>query len=207
MRVDLKELRQYYASLTGDELAAIDRAELTEIAQKCYDEELAQWTPLHPAATGSPEPDDEETGSTEDHGRPGVDGTPAWLPEAAEVFSYLILPGSSGAAVAENARQALDAAGIPCQLEVCEIREEKSSPPPATHRWRLLVPGHLNLYVLNVIDRDIYNDGFEDQWRAYLQTLSDRELLSMSPRTSTATCSTGSNGSRGLIGKNSLYAS
>jgi hypothetical protein len=78
-----------------------------------------------------------------------------------------------------DARGALEAAGIPCHLEVSEIHEEESTGPRITHRWRLMVPGHLNLPATSVLEREISNQEFEAGWREYLGTLSDDELSAM----------------------------
>ena len=42
MPVDPEYLRQHYASLSEEGLLAIDRADLVELAQKCYDDELGR---------------------------------------------------------------------------------------------------------------------------------------------------------------------
>ena len=42
MRPDPDELRRYYASLSDDALLEIERNDLTEVAQACYDAELAE---------------------------------------------------------------------------------------------------------------------------------------------------------------------
>src|ERR1022692_3718082 len=42
MQIDPEELRRHYASLSDEGLWKIDRDELVDVAQQCYDEELAQ---------------------------------------------------------------------------------------------------------------------------------------------------------------------
>jgi hypothetical protein len=42
MSIDPEEFRRHYASLSDEGLLEIDRDELVEMAQQCYDEELAQ---------------------------------------------------------------------------------------------------------------------------------------------------------------------
>ncbi len=54
--------------------------------------------------------------------------------------------------------------------------------PPATHEWRLLVPGELNLRATSILERDIFNQEFEDGWKAHLRSLSDGQLKTMDPR-------------------------
>jgi hypothetical protein len=154
MPVNPEYLRQHYASLSDEALLAIDRADLVETAQKCYDEEfgrreLASSRGVRRAdgrhvIPRLPNPADEEPGV--DGEPPGAGDKPDWLEDAAEVYSRVeYLPGLAQPVV--NARDALEAAGIPCYLDLYEIPEEKSdSPEPEpTHQWRLMVPGDLNL--------------------------------------------------------------
>ncbi|MGC9952442.1 MAG: hypothetical protein ABSF64_39395, partial [Bryobacteraceae bacterium] len=42
MQIDRQELSAHYASLSDEELWELDRAELTEVAQRFYDSELAK---------------------------------------------------------------------------------------------------------------------------------------------------------------------
>jgi hypothetical protein len=51
MQVDPEYLRRHYNSLSDEALLSIDRTDLVEIAQKCYDAELArrELTPFHGA--------------------------------------------------------------------------------------------------------------------------------------------------------------
>jgi hypothetical protein len=48
MAVDPEYLRRYYGSLSDEALMEIDRADLVEIAQNCYDHEVTndeRWSP------------------------------------------------------------------------------------------------------------------------------------------------------------------
>ena len=112
---------------------------------------------------------------------PSFDGhKPGWLQDAAEVFSRYDRPGSLPADDLVDARDALEAAGIPCYLDLFEIPKVKSSPPP-THLWRLMVPGNLNQRATSVLERDVFNPEFEAEWKAHLETLSDEDLRGMKP--------------------------
>ena len=104
---------------------------------------------------------------------------PEWLGEAAEVLSRYDHHGSVPSDEILDALEALKSAGIPSYLELFE--EEKSSVPPPTHRWRVLVPGNLNLRAASVLQRDISNQEFGEWWKAHLETLSDDELHGMKP--------------------------
>ncbi len=115
-------------------------------------------------------------------GEPAVAGdTPGWLEEAAEVYSYADHPGTARAANAEDARAVLEAAGIPCYLDLAEISPEQSAAPEPTRRWRIMVPRKLNLRATSVLEREIFNLEFEADWKTHLETLSDEDLGAMNP--------------------------
>jgi hypothetical protein len=172
MRIDLEHLREQYASFSDEGLLGIDRADLIEDARKIYDEEVARRKSAGKDSSPEAEGDTEFLLHEDD---------PDWLADAAEVFSAVVLPGRAPAPEAVKARDALVAAGIPCHLELAEIPEESSSFPPPTSQWRVLVPGQMNLYATNVLDRDIYNDEFEAEWKTHLEAFSDDELRAMDP--------------------------
>jgi hypothetical protein len=106
---------------------------------------------------------------------------PAWYEEASEVYSVDSRFHTELGVDAETARVALEAAGIPCYLEFCEEPAEQDGDPP-THRWRVLVPGTLNIRATNILDRDIFNDEFEATWRVHLEMLSENELSEADPK-------------------------
>src|ERR1039457_7606329 len=62
MQIDRQELSAHYASLSDQELLELDRAELTEVAQRFYDSELAKRhltpedteTPVEPHGRAAP---------------------------------------------------------------------------------------------------------------------------------------------------------
>ncbi len=62
-----------------------------------------------------------------------------------------------------------------------KTRLKKSGAPP-THRWRVLVPGSLNMRATNILDRDIFNDEFDAIWRTHLEMLSEQELSEADPK-------------------------
>jgi len=179
MPIDPEYLREQYASFSDEALLQIDRADLIQDAQRIYDEEVARRQ-LVAGQTGgdasSPEQAEVDTEFALD------EDDPAWLAEAAEVFSAMVLPGTVPAPEAVTARDALLAAGIPCHLELRELPEDKSSSPPPTSQWRVLVPGQLNLYAANILDRDIYNEQFEAEWKTLLEAFSNKELRAMNPQ-------------------------
>ncbi len=168
MQMDPEYLREHYASLSDEALRAIDRASLIEVAQRCYDEEIRQRSPV---PVHLPDEDDEPVVESLDEG-----DRAAWLEEAAEVWSWSDLPGTSAGVDAEIARKALENAGIPCYLDLV------ADDPDATNRWRLRVPGKLNLRATSVLERDIQNADFVADWKTHLETLSDQELREMNPQ-------------------------
>jgi hypothetical protein len=162
MQADPEYLRQHFASLSDEALQAIDRADLVETAQKFYDDELQRREQPSYAREEKPE-------------------KPDWIEDASEVFARADFPGTAPAPDITSARDALEAAGIPCYLELSEIPEEEAAPKP-THLWRLMVPGHLNLHATSVLERDVFNADLEAEWRTHLETLSPEELLAMDPQ-------------------------
>lgn len=169
MQVDPEQLRQLYESLSDEELLAVGRADLIEVAQKYYDAELNR----RELTVHLQEPDDVDE-------VPDVEIGPDWLEDAAEVYSWTAFAQDPLPPEAFETRDVLEAAGIPCLLKLGEIPKDPYS--KRTHSWKLLVPGQLNMRAASIVDRDIFNQKFEDYWSAHLQELSDKELLSMSPK-------------------------
>lgn len=172
MQLDLKHLRQQYRMLSDEALLAVDRTELVDAAQECYDDELAERDLVRGSsrrqASGENEPRD-------------ADDQTDWLNEAAQVYARDERPGQEAPQDIENARQVLEDAGIPCRVDRSEIPGEPTN-PPVMYQWRVLVPGNLNLQATSILDRDIFNEEFEGVWKGHLQVLSDDELQSMTPQ-------------------------
>ena len=123
----------------------------------------------------------EKPGARRPESSPDAGDKPGWLEDAAEVYSFADLPGTARAADAENAHDVLEAAGIPCYLDLAEISQEKSAAPEPARRWRIMVPGKLNLRATSVLEREIFNPEFEADWKTHLETLSDEDLRAMNP--------------------------
>ena len=174
MQLDPEYLREHYASLSDEALAEVDRGELVAMARTIFDDEVAQRkrAPLRDTRPGKPDPMDEPV---------DVDDEP--LEDAAEVISFPVQSSTADAPdAALNARAALEDAGIPCSLELCEIPPEKSLAPDETHRWMLMAPEKLNVRATSVLQREIDNPEFEAGWRTLLENLSDEELRAMTPQ-------------------------
>ena len=168
MQFDPEDLRRHYASLSDGALRDLDRSELTDVARKCFDEEVARRDLAPRQAETEPFENGEE---------------PEWLEDASCACSYTSFPGSSAAADAANAREVLEEAGIPCHISTHELEPE---PPPddspvLRYEYQVMVPGALNLQATSVLDRDIFNPDLEANWVAHFQTLSDDELRALTP--------------------------
>jgi hypothetical protein len=172
MQIDTEDLRKHYSSLSDEGLLAINREDLTDVAQNCYDAELnerkltKQRGPIEVDA-----PEETETEHIDDD-----EDAPDWQAEAAEVFSWTGAAGTAPAQEMAHTREVIEAAGIPCLLQLVEEPEEKP-------RWRIVVPGSLSLHAMSILDRDIFNDQFEAEWRTHLETLSDSQVRLMTPQT------------------------
>ena len=196
MQLDPEYLRQHYAALSDEGLLEIDRADLVPTAQSIFDREVVRrrlvplWDKRQAQTTIPRVPDllDEETEDNEaeidepEHERevPGFDEKPDWQDEAVEVWSYTVGPETQHW-IAE-ARDALEAAGIPCYMDLCEIPEEDRNSPEQTHRWQVMVPVKLNLQATSVLECKWTNPEFEAHWKTHLESLSDAEVRAMTPQ-------------------------
>jgi hypothetical protein len=178
LKVDVEGIRQHYASLSDDELLEIDRDELTEVAQQCYDYEVTRrgLTGEHETADEDLEPEDgKPAGAFDAH-------EPDWLDDAACACSYYSRPADSAAGNAEAAREVLEAAGIPCRVSTAIVDPEPVDPNPAPqHEFRVMVPGALNLKATAILDRDLFNADVEAEWRTHFEALSDADLRALTP--------------------------
>jgi hypothetical protein len=183
MQIDRQELSAHYASLSDEELLELDRAELTEVAQRFYDSELAKRhltpedteTPVEPHGRAAPV--DAAEGADEDEDGAAVinfdAGTePDWLEDATCARSYAVLPGGS-AADAGDAHDALVAAGIPCHISV---KTFDPNDPKQQYYYCVMVPGARNLEAASALAMAIDNPKEEEMWRAHFEVLSDEEL-------------------------------
>jgi hypothetical protein len=187
MPLDSEYLRQHYASLSDEALLEVDRADLVDTAQMIFDLEVRGRKLVLPQDTRHGQPD--PLVAEEDHDAAHVDGethggeAPDWLEEAAEIQSYSAQSANPVAPEAAlDARDAIEAAGIPCYLDLVDIPPEKSLSPYGTHRWRLVVPSELDLRAHSVLERDIFNAEFEAGWKTRLEAFSDEELRAMNPQ-------------------------
>lgn len=178
MQIDREALRQHYSQLMDGELLALNRAELTEVAQACYDAEMAHRGLVADAA-------DDSAADDEEWDEEGVEPlemsgeAPDWLPEAACACSFSSYSGGSAAGEAAEACEILLVAGLPCYLVTTE--EESQEGHPARYLYSVMVPGSMNLHAAAVLDRDLFNPRMEEEWRAHFEGLTDEELEALTP--------------------------
>ena len=181
MRIDAKELRRHYESLSDEEILDLDRAELVEVAQTVYDEEIKRRgldREREEESTNEPgEIDDApvESDSCIDDGPP-----PDWLEDAACAYSTVMSPGVDYASDAAEVRAALRAAGIPNYIAVRPPDPEPPRAEPPSF-YCVMVPGALNMHATSVIEREIFNPQSEADWRTHLEGLLDEELSVLKP--------------------------
>ena len=174
MQINLDDLRDHYRSLTEDELLQIERADLTEAAQRCYDEEVSRRG-LNNQEPPAPQPESGEELETGDS-----DADPDWLQDAAIACSYTSVPGGTAATDADHARDVLQEAGIPCQISV-EENHPNNADGPRFPEFRVMVPGALNLKATAVLDKEVFNEGLETEWRSHFEALTDAQLRALTP--------------------------
>ena len=175
MHVDPESLRRHYRSLSDEELFALRREELIEVAQECYDEEwerrgLAETQESDLVEGSADYGEDSEESETEAD----------WLQNAACVASFAGQYGGSAASDADEARLALQRAGIACQISTIEA-EPSNGDQPAQHEYRVMVPAALTLKASSVLDKEIFNPQIEADWRIHLESLTDTELAALRP--------------------------
>ncbi len=186
MRVDRRELSRHYASLSDEELLSLDADELTDEARAVYDKELADRSLLHGGAGvqgdpyGEPQAADglDEPADVDEFQMDGGP-EPEWLADAACACAFAAHSETSDIPDAIKARDVLRESGIPCRVTMAD---EESRPEYRRQRLlRVMVPGPLALHATSILDRDLFNQEHEADWRAHLAALSDRELRALDP--------------------------
>jgi hypothetical protein len=168
MQIDLEGLRRHYASLSDEELLAMDPEDLTPLAQDCYQHEIQQRK-----LTGGAE---EEEGDLDMAGE-DMEEDPDWLETAAVAWSFSAPPGVVAAPEAAQACDILRAAGIPSHIAVLD-----ADPGEETFlAYQVMVPGWLSLKATAILDKEMFNAELESTWRSHLEHLSDKELRALHP--------------------------
>jgi hypothetical protein len=86
----------------------------------------------------------------------------------------------AGFADAADARNALTAAGIPCEVTEHEIDAEAERTPLPYKQYRVIVPASLSLQATSVLDIAIFNARLETDWKTHFESLSDEEFEKLS---------------------------
>jgi hypothetical protein len=168
MPIDVEHLRQHYASLSEEEFDELDRNDLTEVAQKCYDHELER--------RGFRRSREETADAARDRTPPPAE--PDEFPDE-EPFVACAFREDRGLESAQNASEAsaaLQASGIPSRIELREVEEENTSQRHWTE-YQVIVPNGMSLQAASVLDRDFFNIRTESDWKTHLESLSDEQLL------------------------------
>ena len=173
MQIDLESLRRHYSFLSDEELLALNRNDLIEMAQKCWDEEVERRGLDEPQESDAAS--DDEAAETEASSEGNVDA--GWLDEAVCACSFV---GDPGGSPASDAVKVLDDAGIPCEVTAMEISSALDR-HLAEYEYRVMVPAPLNLKARSVLDKEIFNPQLEADWRLHFQSLTDRELGELNP--------------------------
>ena len=201
VRIDSEDLRNHYASLADEELAAINPDYLTEAATAVYEAELARrgLTTIQreeegpteaAAATREPEGEVDEFATSVEGAEPLTEfdidtgPPPEWLEDAACACSFESRPGDTALPPAVQARLILRRAGIPCRLTVQQEGGEDQSPAADRGRQSLIcvmVPGGLALHATSILDQEMFNEEKEESWRNHFEELSDDELQALNP--------------------------
>jgi len=190
MRIDPEDLRRHYESLSDDGLLAMDPSDLTPVAQRIYNQEIARRGLAHP-----PEQEEEPEGYhrplsvlkpsaawdfANDLGADTGDGQPpAWLEDAACSWSAYIQPDADYIGTGAEVQAALREAGIPSRIVVKPPEPE----PPWTPRglYCVMVPGDLGARAYSVVERRVLNRVALAEWRSQLQAYSDEQLCALTP--------------------------
>jgi hypothetical protein len=170
--IDAEDLRKHFASLSDEELLVVEREDLTATAQRVFDSEVRRRRLDIDAA----KEENEEVGTffrSASESSEEVD----WLENAFPATTFA--EWGSGAVDAAEARDALLAAGIPCQVTEHEVDPSDEPVLPRHREYRVMVPGSFSLQATSVLDIAIYNRRLEDEWKTQLESLSDEEFQSV----------------------------
>ncbi|MBN1566300.1 MAG: hypothetical protein JXA73_00520 [Acidobacteria bacterium] len=195
MQIDRRKLGKHVASLSDEELLNTKWEDLTDVAQRIYDLEIAHRG-LDRASTtrrietteASLDAGDYQTEASfgaDDYQDDGETSDPDWHQSGVVVCGIMDQPGEDAADRISKAQMALQAAGIPSHLSVKrESREAHAlSAYPRDHYdvMEILVPVRYAMHAHGIMDRDVFNDEFETHWRDHLGLLSSEDLLALDP--------------------------
>jgi hypothetical protein len=180
MRIDRRELGRHYALMEDEALLDLSRDDLTYVAQKIYDLEIARRG-LNKSLPSREEKSVPDRDSRQcDATLQEADPAPDWMEDAAVACSFVSSPGNAAAEKASRAQTVLQAASIPSCLGVTP--EPEAGDGHSSHEiLNVLVPVELAPHAASILDRDFLNEEFEAEWRDQLNMLSDKDLLVLDP--------------------------
>ena len=176
MKIDAEYLRRHFAELSDEGLREIDRGELVEAARGWYDEEVARrraWSKTQLEAQPPEDPEVEEERSDEQDGG----DKPEWLDRAMCVRSFV--GKNQGLGSAPDVVQVLDAAGVPNHVAIRKMPEGEDE--LERDLYSVMVPIGRCLEATSVLDRDLFNAGLEEDWRAQFEALTNPEFYALDP--------------------------
>jgi hypothetical protein len=165
---DTDDLRRHYASLSDEALLELDPVDLTEIARRCFAEELTRRR-LTRYGTAAPGGD----ASVDGHG-----GEPDWLEDAACVCAFDGGPGQQPTEQLEQAENILASANISYFVHATQEEISARSPQPR-YRFELMVPAALNLRAVSLLDQHLFNPELAAEWVTHFEMLTDEELSAL----------------------------
>jgi hypothetical protein len=173
MQIDPQELQERYNAMDDDQLLSIDREDLTEEAQRIYDQEINRrkrykktFTQVHAEENTADFDRKAAFFNDEEEEAPQMEN-------GACACAFTEQHGSDAARTAAKAMEALQAAEIPCWIAETEEDGHKT--------LNVMVPGSLIMHATSIVDRDVFNDEYEFEWRTQLESLSDKELSILDP--------------------------
>jgi hypothetical protein len=180
MEIDYEELNRYYASLSDEELSSLNREDLIETAQMIYDSEIKRRK-LHKKAAGASQVKySNKRCSAADKSIEDESSDPNWLQDGVCICFFDRTPGSLAEEKAAQARAALQEEGIPSRLKATQESRDNAG-ASASEILNVMVPIELALHAASILDRDLFNEEYEAEWRTHLNVLSDRNLLALDP--------------------------
>jgi hypothetical protein len=100
-------------------------------------------------------------------------------------------PGNPDFPVALKARAILRHSVIPCYITVNQYQDPgnqdhheddpRAADPAPPSLVCVMVPGALALHATSILDREIFNEEKEAEWRNHFEALSDKELSALNP--------------------------
>ena len=165
MQPDPKDLRRHYASLSDEALLALNRDDLTAVAQGCYDEEIASRRLIE---SGDDASGDEASAAN----AAGAAVESDWLESAAVACSF----GPQDTADLDQACGILEAADVPYQINP---RDQEDSQGQPYQMQEVMVPSPWLLLALSILDKEMFNERQEADWRGHLEELSDEDFATI----------------------------